>query len=96
MKKLVTVENSVLIGLASNAKARGEFPFLSRLLVKGKPLPCGCARDRAAGRDPYNNARESIASMDSSRKRRLKEILGTERARVRYRNSAGKVIILTF
>lgn len=101
-RKLVVLEESALMNMALNTGLVKEFPFLQSLsrVVRGEVRRSGgcgsCSKASQERSVVFAAAKQTIASMDSSKKRRLKELLNAEQARVTYRNNSGKVIQLTF
>lgn len=93
-RELVTIEDSVLVSLAVNAKAVAEFPFLKALADHKPPKPgcgrCGRTSDRGTS---FAEAKRVIAGLADDKKQRLKAFLNARRARVLYRDPVRKVII---
>lgn len=96
-RKLVMIEEGTLISLSLNAAILKEFPFLGTIGAKTKPRGCGsCGRAAAARSAVFGDIKRQIASMADDRKRRLKELLHAEKARILYRNASGRAVELTF
>ena len=93
--KLLVLEEQTLMSLAAKAPVVQEFPFLGVLnTVRTGCSSCGAAASRRA--NAVRNVKFSIAGMSTERKRRLKEVLNTEQARVIYNKPDGAVVSLTF
>jgi hypothetical protein len=101
-RKLVVLEDSTLASMALNDAIVKEFPFLAPLgrVVRGggsRQGGCGsCGRAAQEKANIFASAKQTIAGMASDRKRRLKELLHAEQARVTFRNNSGKIVQLTF
>jgi len=100
-RPLVVLEDSTLAGMALNAGIVREFPFLSSLgkAVKGDLPRRGCGSCGGSGgvrAEVFTAAKSTIAGLDGTKKRRLKELLNAQNARVTYKNASGKVVQLTF
>lgn len=100
-RKLVVIEDSTLAGMALNAVITKEFPFLQALSRQtqrdtGKRTCGRCGQASTQRATLFGAAKQQLAGMDQSKKRRLKELLNAEQARVTFRGNDGKVINLTF
>jgi hypothetical protein len=102
LRKLAVIEESTIAGMAVNSEFLKEFPFLSSIgrTIKsenGKPRGCGgCGRAAQERTAVFTAAKQALASLDSTKKRRLKELLKAQQARITYMNNSGKVVQLTF
>lgn len=102
LRKLAVVEESTIAGMAVNAEFLKEFPFLSAIgrTIKsenGKPRGCGgCGRAAQERTAVFTAAKQAFASLDATKKRRLKELLKAQQVRITYMNNSGKVVQLTF
>lgn len=98
-KKLIVIESGLIAGMARDARFLKEFQFLGSI-AKAQPKKKGCgACARAAGETAalYAAAKRTIAGLDSDKKRKLKDMLNAEKARVTYVNPGSKKVIeLTF
>lgn len=97
-RPLVVLEESTLTLLAGSPAALKEFPFLGSL---GREAPrkrgCGrCGRANGARTVAYSSAKAVIASLDSSKKNKLKALLNAQRVRLTYRTDGGRLMQLTF
>ena len=83
---LTVIEDGLLTNLANNAAVLKEFPFLAAA-ARGQTRRSGCGscNRNAKAAASMGSIKQQIASMDDTRKRRLKEILNTEKIRVSYR-----------
>jgi hypothetical protein len=95
-KKLVTIEEGTLAALAANPVALREFPFLGALNRRGGGKSCKPCNRRRAEATGFGPAKKTIAGLDSTKKRKLKEILNAEQVRVLYKDGSGRVVQLTF
>ena len=102
LRKLAVIEESTIAGMAMNKAFLAEFPFLASVgrtirSENGKPKGCGgCGRAAQERSAIFTAAKQAISSMDSTKKRRLKELLNAQQARLTFKNNSGKVIQLTF
>lgn len=96
-RKMVVLEEGTITAMASNAAILKAFPFLSRISSLAKAKGCGscgaAAQKRAAA---FQQVKRDLAGLASDRKRVLKDLLNTERARVLFRAPNGKAQELTF
>lgn len=96
-KALVIVEDGILAVMAASAAYTREFPFLKGLTSKaGKPACGKCGSSNRDVSQLFRQAKATIGSLPSERKRKLKEMLGAERVRVTYISPQKRVIVLTF
>jgi hypothetical protein len=101
LSKLVILEESVILNLAANPNFVQEFPFLSSMLNNiptGGTTGSGCSRcNRTAARriNAINGVKQSFLSMGAEKKQRLKQLLNTEKIRLRL-VAGGKVMEYTF
>ncbi len=95
-KALLYIEDGTLLAMAGNKAIIKEFGFLASLTAVQKGCGgCGARRDpKVVNR--FNEAKRVIAGLPSDRRNRLKDLLNTLKARLRYRNAAGKAIEVTF
>ena len=88
-KRLVVIDDGLLASKAGNQILLAEFPFLNQIrqLSAGQPGGCSGCQGRAA-EDPrtliLGNLKAIVASMGDAKKRRLKEMLNTQRVRLSY------------
>ena len=95
-RELVVVEEGTLSALAGNAAALAEFPFLKNL-ARRERTRCGrCSRANGERAANYGSAKQSIASLDSAKKNRLKQLLNANKLRITYKLPSGKLMQLTF
>lgn len=87
-RKLVTIEDSTLAGLAASPTALAAFPFL-RPLGQPRAAPAGkcgrCGRAQPVQAPLFASARVAIANMDKANKQKLKDLLAAEQVRIVYR-----------
>lgn len=99
-RTMVVIEEGTLTSMALNATIAKEFPILApiaKLARKTGGGGCGtcgaAARERAA---TFQRVKQAIASMDSDRKRRLKDSMNAQNMRIMYKDNSGKAQQLTF
>ncbi len=99
-RKLVVIEEGMLATMALNPTIAKEFPILApiaKLARGGTRAGCGtCGRAAQERAKLYQQVKLALAGMDSDRKRKLKDLLNTNSARLLYRDNAGKAQQLTF
>jgi len=95
VKKLVVLEEGVLISLANQPNFLKHFPFLKALKGMSSTKTsacCGAAKKANDARvKKLQQAKQTIGGMADDRKRLLKKLLNTKKARVSYKN--GKKIV---
>jgi hypothetical protein len=94
-KKLVNVDDATIASMAVNTSFTSEFPILVAAKNYAGKSCSGCggaARKRA---EVFRKIKEGLAAMPPEKKRRLKELLGTEQVRITYKNAGGKPVVLT-
>jgi hypothetical protein len=92
-RRIVVLEESALSSMARNQAFVEEFPFLSQLATPGQPAKnpgCGGCRGRTKVTrerlELVSQVKQTIAGMGEERKRRLKQLLHTQRVRISYRS----------
>lgn len=98
-RKLVVIEEGTLSAMAGSKEILREFPFLASVAkLAGKPRAgCGtCGKASQERAKTFATAKKVIAGMDGTRKRRLKDLMNAQQARVVYVNANGKTEQLTF
>jgi hypothetical protein len=95
--KLIHVEEGTITSMANNPAVVKEFPFLASVRkLKARRPGCGrCGAARTGTAAVYGAVKSTIAGLDGSKKRRLKELLGADKVRVRY-TSGSRTLELTF
>lgn len=95
--KLLIVEESVLLAMASNPKFLQEFPFLSALKTIAKTKGgCGrCGRTASHRISVVSSIKSSLIAMGVEKKQRLKKLLNAEKVRFRIAEG-GRVTEYTF
>lgn len=99
-RKMVVIEEGTLTSMALNATIVKEFPFLApiaKLASKARGGGCGtcgtAARERAA---TFQKVKQTLAGMDTERKRKLKDMMNAASMRLLYKDNSGKAQQLTF
>jgi hypothetical protein len=96
-RAVVYLEEGVLVSMAANEKFREAFPFLKQInLARSTQKTSCCGRKTASDWQALDMAKQQIASLDSERKRQLKQLLNAEQVQVVYRDASGRTIQMTF
>ena len=96
-RAIVYLEEGVLVSMAANEKFREAFPFLKQInLARSTQKTSCCGRKTAVDQQTFDMAKQQIASLDSERKRQLKQLLNAEKVQVVYRDASGRTIQMTF
>lgn len=100
-RKLVVIEDGLLLSMASNATFVAAFPFLAALqnpqVRAGTRGGCGsCGGKNNARNSALLAAKANLANMDVDSKRRLKEMLNTQQVRIIYQDANHRTIAKTF
>lgn len=97
LKKSVTIDEGVIISMAYSKAFLQEFPFLQNIRSSLKRIGgrggCGsCGRSAGERSRILSGAKQTLATMDSSKKRRLRELLHTKTVKLIYQDrSTNKV-----
>lgn len=97
VRKLVVIEDSMVLSMAHNQQYLTEFPFLQGLTAAAARRGAGCGRCGASNKERgqvLNAAKAAIAGMSPEKKKRLLKLLNTEKVRVIF-TSGGKTISQT-
>lgn len=88
-RKLVTLEDSVLLSMASNPAFTTEFPFLSGLAQQQQQAQkqqrpgCGSCQKRRTGLAAVlASAKQAVVNLSPEKRKRLKDLLNAEQIRV--------------
>jgi len=90
--KVVVVEDALIASMAKNAQFLSQFPFLRIARTPGNQKRC-C---RKAGPDAkrlqgiYAGIRIALASLNTEKATKLRELLGAEQVVIKYRDYRGK------
>ena len=97
--KLMVIEESTLVSMASNPNIVKEFPFLSGLnTTPATPKTGGCGRcnQKASRRiSVVNGIKQSLIAMGAEKKQKLKKLLNAEKVKIRVANN-GRITEYTF
>lgn len=96
-RKLVVIEDSMVLSMAQNQQYLGEFPFLQGLAQAAVRRGRGCGRCGSANKERaqvLNAAKAAIAGMSPEKKKRMMKLLNTEKMRVIFM-SGGKTVSQT-
>jgi hypothetical protein len=89
VRKLVIVEDSMLIGLSNNHQFVAAFPFLSPLTKLTKARAGGCGKCNSAAKrriQLVNAAKMAIIGLDQSKKNQMKKLMNADKIQVKYRS----------
>lgn len=99
-RKMVVIEEGTLTTMALNPSIAKEFPLLApiaKLARGGRGGGCGtCGRANQDRAKTFQQVKLALAGMDSTKKRKLKDLMNTQSMRLLYRDHAGKAQQLTF
>jgi len=99
-RTMVVLEDGLLASLAVNPVFTAEFPVLAPIAKLAKsPQRAGCGSCGRAGQartSTYQQVKQALASMDSTKKRKLKDMLNAQSVRIIYKDSRNKAQQLTF
>jgi hypothetical protein len=100
-RKLVVIEDGLLLSMAANAAFIAAFPFLTALqspqIRAGSRGGCGsCGSKNNARNSALLSAKANLANMDVDSKRRLKEMLNAQQVRIIYQDGNLRTIAKTF
>lgn len=93
IRKLVVLEEGLLLSMAKNPRYLKEFPFL-KPLAQYAPTGGGCGGCRGANAQRsslVNAAKQSVVSMGDDRKKLLKQLLNTHKIRLRLQQGRRSV-----
>ena len=85
-RKLVVIEDSMVLSMSQNQSFLSEFPFLAGLTAAAKKKG-GCGSCGSSNRDrgqALNAAKATIAGMSPEKKKRMLQLLNAEKMRVIY------------
>jgi hypothetical protein len=95
-RELVVIEEGNLTSMARSQQFVAEFPFLTALANQTARSGRSCCGGNVARQNAFASAKQTLAGMDSEKKRRLKELLNANKVRVVYTNTSGRRVELTF
>jgi bacterioferritin-associated ferredoxin len=96
---LVVLDDGLLLNLTSRPDIMAAFSFIAQVKTAAATgSKCGaCARKAASRGNVFSAVKQTIAELPDSEKLRLKNLLNTERLRLRYsRRQDGRMVELTF
>jgi len=97
MHSLFVLEDKVLLSLSRDPKFANAFPFLKSISAsKSGRRCCGRSSIKMTLHKQLNAVKQTIAGMSRGAKTRLRKLLDTKQARVRYIDGSGKTHELTF
>ena len=89
LRKLVIMEEGMIIGLANNQQFVNAFPFLAPLkrLTKARAGGCGKCSSAAKQRSQLmQSAKMAIVGLGGDKKNQLKQLMNAEKIQVKYRS----------
>lgn len=101
MTELLNLTDEVLQDLISKPQFYGEFPFMRSASVAasqgGKPCPpCQRKKQSADLSAHLNTVKAALANMSPAKQARFRQVAGTKRVRLYYRNYEGQLVKTTF
>lgn len=94
--KLVILEESVLLSMASNPNFTSQFQFLTQLKNVAAKSTCGKCSVKASQRiNMINNVKSIIVNLGAEKKAQLKQLLKADTVKVRVGQNC-KVVEYTF
>lgn len=98
-RKLVNIEEGMLVQMANNQAILKEFPFLKSLqsfnVAKTSCNTCSGGRNGGQKAIVFTSAKQTLASMGNDKKLKLKKLLNAQKIRIRYKQGA-RIIEQTF
>jgi hypothetical protein len=98
IKKLVILEEGLIIGLSNNTQYVKAFPFLLTVQKLTNARRGGCGKCGAASKERaqvLQGAKHAIVGLGEDKKRELKRLLNTEKIQIKYR-SGQKIVTHQF
>ena len=89
VRKLVIMEDSMIIGLANNRQFITTFPFLSTLTKLTKARAGGCGKCSSAAKQRIqllNSAKMAIIGLGQDKKDQMKKLMNAAKIQVKYRS----------
>lgn len=95
LSPLVVIDDGLVTSMAANAEFVRTFAFLKN--VKDvRAGGCNCARRTPTATTTFDTTKRTLAQMDDTLKRKLKEMLRAIRVRIIYRNNSNQIVSVTF
>lgn len=98
IKKLVILEEGLIIGLSNNTQYVKAFPFLHTVQKLTNARRGGCGKCGTASKQRaqvLQSAKHAIVALGEDKKRELKRLLNTEKIQIKYR-SGQKIVTHQF
>jgi|TARA_R110000824_G_scaffold347671_1_gene534414 hypothetical protein len=98
IKKLVILEEGLIIGLSNNAQYVKAFPFLHTVQKLTNARRGGCGKCGTASKQRaqvLQSAKHAIVALGADKKKELKRLLNTEKVQIKYR-SGQKIVTHQF
>ena len=92
LRKLVIIEDSMIIGLSNNHQIVSAFPFLSPLkkLTSARRGGCGkCGSGAKQRAKLLQSAKMAIIGLSADKKQQMKKLMNAGKIQVKYRSSTG-------
>ena len=97
-RRVVILEEGMLIGLSNNQQFLNSFPFLQPLRKLTNARSGGCGKCGTAAKDRsriVSQAKMALVSLPQGQKDQLKELLNAEKIQVKYK-SGSKIVTQEF
>ena len=88
VKKLIILEEGLIVGLSNNSQYVNAFPFLNAVKKLTNALRGGCGKCGTAAKERASimqSAKQAIVALSVDKKRELKRLLNTEKIQIKYR-----------
>ena len=92
LRKLVILEEGMLVGLANNHQFLSAFPFLSPLKQLTTARAGGCGKCSTAAKQRSSlmqSAKMAIVGLGNDKKKQMKRLMNAEKIQVKYRAGSG-------
>lgn len=92
LRKLVIMEDGMLIGLANNQQFLSAFPFLTALKKLTTARAGGCGKCSSAAKQRtqlMQSAKMAIVGLGQDKKKQMKRMMNAETIQVKYRSGSG-------
>lgn len=89
VRKLVIMEDGMIIGLSNNHQFVTAFPFLSPLTKLTKAKAGGCGKCNSAAKQRVqllNSAKMAIIGLSQDKKDQMKKLMNADKIQVKYRS----------
>jgi len=94
LRKLVIIEDSMIVGLSNNHQIVSAFPFLSPLkrLTSARKSGCGkCGSGNKQRAKLLQSAKMAIVGLNADKKQQMKKLMNAAKIQIKYKTSNGIV-----